>query len=268
MSVEGVAAPQAAPEATSQPEATSEKISAKLYAELARKEKALRAKEESWKSQLAEKEQGWLSKEQEYQQKYMSKDKLLSDPLGALQEAGMSYDQILQLAMNPPSQERIMNMQLETRIKELEAKLENKFSTYEEGQKQAQAKQYEQALGSIKNEVKSLVAKDAETYELIAANGPQAQDLVVTYIEEMFRETGRVPSTSEAAEYIENYLLEETLKTTQLNKIKNKLAPQQATPQVPGKPQAKTLTNTNTQPSQKPMSPRDRALAAFYGQKL
>lgn len=261
----------AAGEATSTGEATSDKVSAKIYAELARKEKALRAKEEAWKTQLAEKEQGWLAKEQEYQSKYIPKERLLQDTLGTLQEAGMSYDQIVQMAMNPPSQEALINMQLQAKIKELENKLESKFSSFEQNQKDAKSKQYEQAINQIRGQVKNLVTNEIENFELINANGEDAQEAVVRYIEDYYKETQQVLSAQEAAKLVEEHLLEESLKLMSLNKLKSKLAPpiEQETPQVPGKPQAhKTLTNTNATSTQRPMSRRERAIAAFNGQKI
>lgn len=261
------AVPAAAGEVTSSGEAASEKVSAKIYAELARKEKALRAKEDAWKAQLAEKEQGWLTKEQEYQQKYIPRDKLTTDPLGALQEAGLSYEQLTQMLMNPPSQETLT---LQAKIKELEAKLDGKLSSFEESQKQAQSKQYEQAINGIRNQVKALVTGDTENFELINANGEDAQEAVVRYIEDYYKETDTVLTVQEAAKLVEEHLLEETTKLMNLNKIKSKLAPQtQETPQETVKqPVSKTLTNTNATSTQRPMTARERAIAAFKGQKF
>ena len=261
----------AAGEVTSTGEATSDKVSAKIYAELARKEKALRAKEESWKAQLAEKEQAWMAKEQEYQSKYVPKDKLLQDTMGALQEAGLSYDQILQMAMNPPSQETLINMQLQAKIKELEAKLDSKFNSFEESQKQQQSKQYDQAINQLRGQVKNLITQDPDSFELISANGEDAQEAVVRYIEDYYKETEQVLSIQEAAKLVEEHLLEESMKLMGLKKLKSKLAPiEQETPQVQGKQQAthKTLTNTNAASSQRPLTRRERAIAAFNGQKI
>lgn len=262
----------AAGEATSTGEATSnnDKVSAKIYAELAKREKAFRAKEESWKSQLAEKEQSWLAREQEYQSKYIPKDRLLQDTLGTLQEAGMSYDQIVQMAMNPPSQESLINMQLQHKIKELENKLDSKFSSFEENQKQSQSKQYEQAVNQIRGQVKNLVSQQSDDFELINANGQDAQEAVVKYIEDYYAETQEVISVQEAAKLVEEHLLEESLKLMQLGKIKSKMNPVVETPQAPGKPQVahKTLTNSNSTATTRPMSARERAMAAFHGQKI
>jgi sulfur relay (sulfurtransferase) DsrC/TusE family protein len=260
----------AAGEVTSQGEATSDKVSAKIYAELARKEKAFRAKEESYKTQMAEKEQGWLAKEQEYQQKYIPKDRLLQDTLGVLQEAGLSYDQLTQLVMNPPSQEALINMQLQNKIKELESKLDSRFNSFEESQKAAQSKQYEQAINQMRGQVKNLVAQDADTFELINAHGDDALESVVRYVEDYYKETQQVLSIEEAAKAVEEYLFEESQKLLALKKIKSKLVPQeQETPQVQGKPQVhKTLTNTNATTTQRPMTARERAIAAFNGQKF
>lgn len=263
----------AAGEVTSQGEATSQDKSAKIYAEMVRREKALRAREESLKSQLAEKEQAWMQKEQEFQSKYIPKDKLLTDTLGTLQDAGLSYDQLMQLALNPPSQEQMINMQLQQKIKDLEEKLESRFNSYEESQKQSQAKQYEQALGTIKNEAQALIQRDADTFEFISSNGQDGLDAVVGYIEYMFKETGRAPSVQEAAQEVEKHLEEDYMKVLNLKKIKSKLGQVEQAPTPQGqsmKPQVsqKTLTNTNAPQSTRPMTPRERAMAAFHGQKF
>lgn len=254
-------------EATSQTEATSqEKISAKIYAELARKEKALRAKEESWKAQLAEKEQGWSAKEQEYLQKYIPKEKLLTDTVGTLHELGIGYDQLVQLALNPPSQESLMNMQLQAKIKELEDKLEGKFKSFEETQQQAQQKQVEEALGQFKQQTKSLIAKDKDNYELINAYGDEGVDTVVEFIHEHWKRTKEVMSVEDAAKQVEDYFLAQSMKFLELNKLKSKLAPQPQTPQDPAKPQAsKTLTQSNAPLASKPMDRRERAILAMQG---
>ena len=134
-------------------------------------------------------------------------------------------------------------------------------------------KQYEQALGTIRNEAQSLIQRDADTFEFINSNGQDGLDAVVGYIEYMFKETGRAPSVQEAAQEVEKHLEEDYMKVLNLKKIKSKLGQVEQAPTPQGntmKPQVsqKTLTNTNAPQSTRPMTARERAMAAFHGQKF
>ena len=250
------------------------------YAKLARREKALRAKalqqEQALKAKEAEiraKEEALRAKEAEYQSRYIPKDTLKQDPLAALAELGLSYDQLTELALNAPKPEDLARAKeikaMEDKIKALEERQEKSQKAYDDAQTQA----YQQAISQIRTETTNLVKSDPN-FETINATG--SINDVVELIEETFKKDGILLTVEEAATEVENYLVEEAYKLARLSKIQQRLKPAEkpaATPkqtvpqqsQAESKPLMKTLTNSVG--VSRPLSARDRAILAFKGEK-
>ncbi len=248
------------------------------YAILARKEKALRAKaaqqEESLRQEreaLKAQQEALKAKELEYQSKYISKDKFLEDPVSVMQDTGLTYEQLTERFLNPAQAQQY------DYIKRLESKMEERFKSFQEqqekavkAQEEATQKQYKQALTQIHHDVKNLVSKDA-AYEIIKAT-ESTQD-VVDLIERVWSKEKRLMSVEEACQEVETYLLEESSKIFNINKIKQKFQPAasaQAQVEKPAQPQQqpqtmKTLTNSVS--TSRKLSARERALLAFQGKK-
>ncbi|MDE2106538.1 MAG: hypothetical protein KGL39_55500, partial [Patescibacteria group bacterium] len=95
---------------------------------------------------------------------------------------------------------------------------------------------------------------------------------VVDLIEQTFKEEGRVMDVEEAANEVENYLLEEIEKLTRIEKLKKRMeAKPAATPksdeQTPQKKQPQTMkTLTNAASSSRQLSAKERAILAFKGE--
>lgn len=262
MSVELAAQP--ASEATSQGEATSQtsQLASKYMAELARKEKEWRAKDEHFKSR----EQEWHQKDKEYQEKYISRDALKANPLGALQEMGLAHEDLLNMVMNPPDA-------TQTKVQQLEKRLEQVLATLEEKDKKATEQTttaYQQALKRIENDAKKLV-EGSEEFELVKTFGDEGIKAIVSHIEDHFKEHQVQLSVAEAAKIIEDNYLEESKKLLSVGKLKALLG--EVKPQDPNEKQqvapavgSKTLTHQGTTTQTKPMSARERAIAAFKGE--
>jgi hypothetical protein len=120
-------------------------------------------------------------------------------------------------------------------------------------------------------DTRSLVAADP-AFEITKATGSEEQ--VVKLIVRTFKEDNILMSVEEAAAKVEKHLEEEYGKLTQLKKLQARFKPAAATPaavtqaaqtlNAQKQPQGmKTLTNSIA--SQKPMSARERAIAAFEG---
>lgn len=243
------------------------------YANLARKEKALRAKalqqEQSLKAKeaaIAAKEAELRAKEQEYQSKYIPKDKLTNDTLNALAEAGLTYDQITELMLNQQNPQKMQEIQLNKKLEAKIQELEDKISKTQKSAEEQQTQAYKQAVNQIRNETKSLVEADP-TFETIKATG--SIDDVVQLIEETFKQEGVLLSVEDAAREVEEYLVEEAMKIAKLNKIQQRLAPapKPAEPkQEPPKQQQTLKTLTNSISSPEKLSARDRAILAFKGE--
>lgn len=260
---------------------------------LAKRERALRHRDRQFKereAQLQAEIQALKQKETEYQSNYIPKQKLREQTWDVLQNEGISYDQLTQAALqNPVTPEMIELRRVQEQIK----KQEEAISAFKTDAQKAQEAQYTQALKLIERDVKSLVSSDPESYELVKAQGQDAEQAVVELIRETFDQEGILLSPEEALKDVEEYLLENAIKVAQLKKIQAKLMPKtpeivtdpplvrgrsaspgarvelsqtRPQPQQPLQP-ARTLTHQNPI-QQRPISAKDkreRAIAAFQG---
>jgi hypothetical protein len=260
-----------------QPDPKAEEVS-KHYEKLIRQEKAIRAKEAAIKQREAElkaKEESLNATPKIDQSSYIDKNRLKSDPLSVLAEAGLSYEELTnQLLNSTPRDPRV-----DATINELKAEIEQlrksneKSSKYQEEQQQ---QAYQAAVKQIEIDTQSLIDRDP-TFETIKATGTANE--VVKLITETYNKDGILLSIEEAAQQVEDYLTEEYSKIASINKIKSRLEKSLAT-----KPQTSTDTKTQseiqqpkqTQPTMKTLtnntsasrqlSARERAVLAFKGE--
>ncbi len=263
--------PVASLEAT---QAQEEPISSQ-FAVLARKEKALRAKalaqeqaikarEEAFKAKEAE----LAAKEAEYKAKYIPRESLKNDPLSVLSEAGLSYDELTNMALNAPSPQEVERTaylkRLEAKIAELESGQKKAQENYEKQERTA----YNQALAQIRSDATELVSSDP-SFETIRNTGSIGD--VVNLIERAFKETGKLMTVEKAAQLVEDDLIEQALKVfNKTKKLQERVKASQtpkAEPQASPKaaPQQGMKTLTNNMAVSKPMSAREKAIAAFEG---
>jgi len=244
------------------------------FAQLARKEKALRAQAQELKAlemAVKAKEEAFKMLEQRQAQPAQSqeplKDRLKKDPQGTLSELGLSYDELTDLMMNQPSQAERAQLQkiqeLETKIEQLSKGQENVIKAQEERQTEA----YNQAVKQLRREAEQL-AKGDETFETIRETG--SYDDVVELITRTFEEDGVLMSVEEAAQAVEDYLVEEAEKLMRIKKISakfNKPAQQDNTGKPKAEPQSQTpKTLTNAVASTRKLSAKERAILAFKGE--
>lgn len=252
----------------------------KQFSQLAKQAKALRIRQQQQEqaikareAQLAEREAVIKAQEGKYSQGYIQQDSLKNDPLRALLDAGVSYEDLTErlLAQSNPLDPRV-----EATFSKLEAKIQALTQQNEElknNTKSAEETQYQAAVKQIKADVKQLVYTDPN-YEGVKITN--SVDDVVELIERTYKEDGILLTAEEAAQEIEDYITEEAVKLSSLSKVTKKLQkaskpaetpppPQSAQTQVSKQPQPmRTLTNANA--STRPLSARERALLAFKGQ--
>lgn len=264
-----------APEETKEVKAEEETSLSSQYAQLARKEKAIRAKaqeikaqEEAIKAERAaiEAERQKLSGKPSLEERLQKNPK---DVFKILAEMGLSYDKLTELALEGDSSPS-NDAALEELRAELKAIKEGQEQT-RKMQEEAQQSQYKQAISMLRSEATKLVSTRAEEFETIREMGEI--DSVVDLIEERFKSEGIVMSVEDAAREVEEYLVEEATKVARIKKIQQRLAPPQASktkeasPKLSGdgqKQQAKTLTNATGSPRQ--LSTRERAILAAKGE--
>lgn len=178
-------------------------------------------------------------------------------------ELGLTYEDLGQMYLNKDAPVDPLVQRMQARIDELESRVTDTVNKAAESQKTA----YDQALAQIDREAKALVSKSQE-YEVIKSQG--AESAITELIELTYKEEGILLGVEEAAAQVEAHLEAEAIALfTKSTKLKAKLQPVDtnvATKQ-PSNPQRQTnntLTPAMSQASAKPMSARERAIAAFH----
>jgi hypothetical protein len=244
------------------------------FAQLARQEKALRAKAQQQDQAFKQREAQLAEREAAIKPQDMSDYARLSDlkrdPLAFLERAGVTYDQLTNELLNPaptnPRYDAVFN-----EMREEIAALKGQLETGTKSQAEAQQAQYQAAVKQITLDARALVKSNPIEFEAIAKTN-SVRD-VVELIEQTYAKDGVVLSVEEAAQEVENYLVEESYSTvSRIDKIKKRLAQNTASPaktdvkqQAPNqKPQMKTLTNASS--SSRQLSAKERAILAFKGE--
>lgn len=255
--VSGVVAPVAVPEVK-----TAQAPDPRL-ATYEKKERMIRKMQTDMQAEKA----AWETERAKYSTDYVPKSRLTEDPLQVLEDMGMSYDQLT---------ERILQRPNDPVTKSILAKLkavEERQAATDKQATESQTKQYADAVKQIGNEVKMFVDSN-ESCETIKEMG--MYEAVTELIEQTFNNEGYLMDIDKAAEEVENYLLEEAFKMSQLKKVQSRLQPK--APEVTGASKAKspavttalrTITNNiPTQPSGRSTEKERiaRAMAAFRGE--
>lgn len=272
-----------AAEATPAAPKAAEEPNSSAFAQLARREKAMRVEAQKLKA-----EREALQAEREAlkpapaapidRSRFIDPADLESDPLAALAKLGISYDSLTQRALNAPTPEQIEYSRTVTELRNEIKALREEQDGIKNSSKQQQEEGYKQAINQITSDVKSLVYS-SETYELVKATNSTKD--VVDLIEKTFKEgldddhpKGTLLGIEEAAKIVEDYLEGEALKLARLKKIQTKLKPAEVTQAAPkagattpnDTKQSQVKTLTNGLGTAKQYTTRERAmLAAQYG---
>lgn len=272
---ESVETPSVSTDSVESPQAVEKeaKLSSQ-YANLARREKALRFKEQ----QLKAREEAFRSPEPKAPpvdlSRYVDRDSLMKDPFSVLNDLGLSYEQLTNLALNQPKPEDVAQRKafegLQNDIKTLREEQQKVKQAYEDTQVQARS----QALKQIERDVKNLVVTN-EAYETIRETNSMKE--VVDLIERTFDQDGILLDIEDAAREVENYLVEEALKLSKLKKIQQRLQlkePASSKAQTAQKPeksqqpsqQQNLKTLTNSVGTSRQLNARERAILAMKGE--
>jgi hypothetical protein len=275
------AAPEDSEAATPPPKKPEDTPLSRQYAQLARQERALRAKAQQQdqalkarEAALQAREAELTAKDQTYNKGYVQQDRLQKDTLQVLAESGVPYDklyeQLTEQLLGTPVDPRV-NAEM-ARLKAEIADLRSATDTSKKSYEQQQQSAYQQALKQIESDARALVKSDPTAYEAISKTGTVRE--VVKLIEETYKKDGVLMSVEDAAAEIENYLVEENYgMATRIEKIKRRITeagqPKKSDVKTPtqGKqtqPQMKTLTNAAA--SSRKLSTKERAILAFKGE--
>lgn len=259
------------------PEVKPEQLSPR-FAQLARKEKALRMEQQKFQAERKSLE----AKIAEYESSYLPKSKLSelakSNPLAYLEQGGITPDEFTQALLNANPQDAAIQKILQ-RIDAVENQNKQTLTQMETQQTQA----YEQALNQIRNDIKLTADSDSrfETIKDADSKGWNATEGAVALIETVFNEgwpemkisKGTILSNDQALEHVQKWVQEKAYELAQIKGVKEKFtpAPQVAAPrpETPQKQPAKTLThqmNATKTTRLTDKERRQRAIAAFAGE--
>lgn len=226
------------------------------FAALAKTKRALQVKER----ELAQREEALKAQSPVNSADYISKADLIANPLKIF-EAGLTYDQLTEAILNNPTANAIDPIKLRAEIKEdIKKELLGEFSTRDQ---QAEA----QVLADIKREAMAITAQ-GDDFEAIRE--ARAQQTVVDLIHRTWKTTGEVMDVMDAAQLVENQLIDEAIPFARIKKVQSRLTPAQEqqiaqTPIAP-KPNTKIMrTLTNRDNASPVMDRRARAIAAMNG---
>lgn len=225
----------AAPEATADTKPQEQQPDNRME-QLAKRERAFRAQQRQFQQQ-----QQQFKAEQEKLKSTPPdtswKDRLKQDFFGVMNEAGLSHDEITSQLINT-SQDTASIRALKAEIAALKTQLPKVMDDV----KASQTKAYEQAVKQVARDVK-ITTNGNEAFEIINSKGQVGQDAVVEYIKATYEEDGILLSANEAAQEVEDFLLEEATALAKLKKVQAKLTP----PEVLKNPATKTAPTQKTQ---------------------
>lgn len=236
------------------------KPGADRFAALAKKERQLQQQMQQLKLQQAEVD------------KYKSaRETALQNPLEALKQLGLTYDQITQFMLNGQKPTPELEMQgIKQEIEKLRTEQADKERKQVE-QQQAQAKaDYQRTLSEFDQEVQDFVKSNSEKYELTSMYNGEA--IVRATIEQHFAQTKKIMSVEEATELVEKYFEDQVTAAQKTKKFQAKQSPKEASQpkkEMGSKQPTPTLSNelTSSAPSMLPAKTENdrlqRAMAAL-----
>lgn len=202
---------------------------------LARKEQAFQAKVQAFEAE----KKAWAEKNPSQPPPPTIKEQIRKTPSKALQELGLTYDELTQALLSEQNGVDPNNEAIQT--------LANKLETIEAKQKEDQEKNTKTIIAQYETEIAKLVDNDPE-FETIKARGLHGH--VLQHILDTFNEDGEILTVEQASKEIEDVAFEDALKVSGLKKVQAKLglpdpntAKQKQTLPPPGK-QAPTQPQT------------------------
>lgn len=249
------------------------------FAQLARQERALRAKQQqldqAHKARLSEleaREKALEGKSSFNPDEYISKARLRQNALDVLEAEGITnYEQLTERAVSRVPVDPVLQAtidKLNAKIAEMEAKTSTVEKSWQDQQVNARAA----AERQIEQDAIALIKNNPEEYEAISKTGTVKQ--IKKLIVDTFDKDGRLMTVEEAATEVENYLVEENYRmATNIDKIKKRMAQANASSgnsdvktQAQNKQTQGMKTLTNAASSSRQLSAKERAILAFKGE--
>jgi hypothetical protein len=212
---------QKSPEAIAKSE-EQERLAAK-FAEAARRNSALRAKQREIKAPLQEKDSKIQQLEAELAR--LKKYEEVEDPMELLNLRGIKYEDLIARNLNPESfDQKTEFKKVMDEVAALKKELADRDESAKKREEEAAHQSVEEGKKQYLDHLRSFTEKNLDKYELIHAF--EAHEDVFDVIAETMRKTGKLISDDEAAELVEKVLEENYLdRFAKINKLKSKITP-------------------------------------------
>lgn len=240
---------------------------AKKEAAIVRQRHELKAQMEALSTQRSEVEK----LRAEIEQAKGRKASYRSNPLAALEDAGLSYKELTDFILNNNTVSTESQIKaLQDKISEVESARQRDHQEREEHSKRQAAEREVQVIAEFKNEISNFISSKKDEYEL--TNLYDSSDLVYDTVEAYFEKTSKVLSIPEACQLVETYLEKQVEKSLQTKKLGSRFQKPAEESIAKSDPQAprRTLNNQNyTSSTPSMVSPKvesdrmSRALAAL-----
>lgn len=202
---------------------------AKKEAALVRQRQELKAQIDALNSQRSE-----LDKlRQEIDSVKSRRSSYKSNPMSALEDAGLSYKELTDYILNnekitPEQKLAALEEKFESKIQAMERQREEERKLAEQRAEQERAAREQATIAEFKSEIGSFVSKHKETYELTHLY--DSSDLVYDTVEAYYDQSGKVLSIPEACDLVEKYLEKQVEKSLQTKKLASRLTQQDTPP--------------------------------------
>jgi hypothetical protein len=203
-----------APEPTPEPEKKIEEEVSSKFAALAKKDKAIsrRAQEIAAQEKAAK---DLLAKAEAENKKFEAmRQKARENPIEAMKELGLTYEQVTEFILNKekPTPDMAIS-QLREEIQELRRIREDEKKKAEEDTRTAQERQNQEVIANFQSSIGDFVQSNAADYELINFLDKKglidAKALIFRGIQMVHQDKGVVPTIKEGADGVQTYLLGE-----------------------------------------------------------
>lgn len=228
------------------------------FAALAKQKRALQLKER----ELLTREQALATQSTGTKSMEEYRARIKANALSVLQEEGVTYDQLTEQILASGNESNPAVTRLEAKIAALEKGLE----TQTKSQVDRDTAQEEQVFTIMGKEAQDLLAKP-ESNPAISIMGYEPE--VMKLIRTMWKEKGIALEVSEAIKMVEEEALPDArAKIAKAEMLKQLLTPAEQQQQAAQQGANKTMrTLTNRDGVSAPLTPRERAIAAFHGTK-
>ena len=199
-----------------------------------------RAEAQAQAQQLEQFRQQYAEMQRRMEQWEGKRTNALRDPMGLMAELGLDLDTIVRAHLDEAPTPDVLMRDLENRskseVEQIKAELAKLREEQQAKEQRAQAQEAERAAMALRTEIQQVIQSDPDKYELTAALGQEGE--VFELMRLAYQQQGTILPVAQAAEMIENFLLDQAKQAARAKKVAALFQPreQPAAPPQAGKP--------------------------------